>query len=63
MLENRSAQDFFMEIFEKTFKSIQKNVETYTSDSFDPIAILLCMHLLYRYQVVANKRNVPILNK
>ncbi len=63
MLQNRSASDFFMEIFEKTFKSIQKNVENYLSDSYDPIAILLCMHLVYRYQVIANKRNVPILNK
>jgi hypothetical protein len=52
-----------MEIFDKTFKLIQKSVETYISDSFDPIALLLCMHLIYRYQVIANKRNVPTLNK
>jgi hypothetical protein len=52
-----------MEIFDKTFKLIQKTVETYISDSFDPIALLLCMHLIYRYQVIANKRNVPTLNK
>ncbi|CAF1010921.1 unnamed protein product [Rotaria sp. Silwood1] len=63
MLNNRSAPDFFMEIFEKTFKLIQKNVEIFILESYDPIAILLCMHLLYRYQVIANKRNVPILNK
>ena len=63
MLQNRSAPDFFMEIFDKTFKLIQKSVETYIADSYDPIAILLCMHLIYRYQVIANKRNVPILNK
>lgn len=62
MLSNRTAPDFFMEIFEKTFKLIQKNFESYMSDSFDPIAILLCMHLIYRYQVIANKRNVSILN-
>lgn len=52
-----------MELFDKTFKLIQKSVEVYVVDSFDPIALLLCMHLLYRYQVIANKRNVPILNK
>ncbi|CAF3716533.1 unnamed protein product [Adineta steineri] len=63
MLQNRSATEFFMEIFDKTFELIQKNVKTYISDSYDPIAILLCMHLVYRYQVIANKRNVPILNK
>jgi len=63
MLQNRFASDFFMEIFDKTFKLIQKNVENYLTDSYDPIAILLCMHLVYRYQVIANKRNVPILNK
>ncbi|CAF4638563.1 unnamed protein product, partial [Rotaria sp. Silwood2] len=63
MLNNRSAPEFFTEIFEKTFKLLQKNVETFISDSYDPIAILLCMHLIYRYQVIANKRNVPILNK
>jgi hypothetical protein len=63
MLQNRSAPDFFMEIFDKTFKLIQKSVETYISDCYDPIAILLCMHLIYRYQVISNKRNVPILNK
>ena len=63
MLNDQSVSEFFMEIFEKTFKLIQKNVESYISDSFDPIALLLCMHLLYRYQVIANRRNVSILNK
>ncbi|CAF5001796.1 unnamed protein product, partial [Rotaria socialis] len=63
MLDNRAAPKFFMDIFEKTFKLMQKNFESYVSDSFDPIAILLCMHLVYRYQVIANKRSVPILNK
>ena len=52
-----------MEMFTQTYKMIQKNVETYLSDSYDPIALLLCMHLIYRYQVIANKRNVPIMNK
>lgn len=52
-----------MEMFSQTFKMIQKNVENYISDSYDPIALLLCMHLIYRYQVTANKRNVPVLNK
>ena len=63
MVQNRAATEFFLEIFEKTFKLMQKDVETYTSDSFYPIAILLCMHLVYRYQVIANKRNVPVLNR
>lgn len=63
MLQNRAAPEFFMKIFEKTFELVQKSVETYVADSFDPIAILLCMHLVHRYQVIANKRNVPILNK
>lgn len=52
-----------MEIFDKTFKLIQKSIEGYVADCYDPIAILLCMHLIYRYQITANKRNVPILNK
>ena len=52
-----------MEMFAQTYKMIQKNVEAYLSDSYDPIALLLCMHLIYRYQVIANKRNVPIMNK
>ena len=52
-----------MEIFDKTYKLIQKSVEAFVVDCYDPIALLLCMHLLYRYQVIANKRNVPILNK
>ena len=52
-----------MEMFSQTFKMIQKSVESYISDSYDPIALLLCMHLIYRYQVTANKRNVPVLNK
>ena len=63
MLQNRTAPEFFMDIFDKTFKLIYKGVETYVADSYDPIAILLCMHIVYRYQVIANKRNVPILNK
>ncbi|CAF0788840.1 unnamed protein product, partial [Didymodactylos carnosus] len=39
-----------------------KGVEIYVADCYDPIALLLCMHILYRYQVLANKRIVPVLN-
>jgi vacuolar protein sorting-associated protein 52 len=63
MLQNRPATEFFMEIFDRTFKSTLKTAETYLTDCFDPIAILLCLHIIYRYQVIANKRNVPILNR
>ena len=51
-----------MKIFDQTLKLIVENVKTIMNDCYDPIAILLSLHLTYRYQIIANKRNVPTLN-
>lgn len=63
VLHDRAATDFFLEIFDRTFKLIQRAVEASMNECYDPIAILLSLHLVYRYQVITNKRNVPIMNK
>jgi vacuolar protein sorting-associated protein 52 len=36
-----------------------KYVDGYVQDSYDSIAIFLCIHLVQRYQLLCHKRCVP----
>lgn len=48
ILDSTSAQEIFNNIFNKTVSLLVKHSETYISDSFDSIAIFLCIHLVQR---------------
>lgn len=53
----------FNQVFSKTMTLIQ----TYTSDqfknSYDTIAIFLCIHLVYRYRDMAKRKEIPVLDQ
>jgi len=42
---------------------LQKQMDTYTSECYDSIALFLCIHIIHRYKVLMHKRNVPVLDK
>lgn len=42
---------------------MQKNLETFTQDCYDAIALFLCVHLIMRYQLMCHKRAVPALDQ
>merc|ERR1719427_652935 len=63
MVDGQNAQDLFNLVFNKTTQIMIKYVDTYVQDSYDCIAIFLCVHLVQRYQLLCHKRCVPGLDK
>eukprot|EP00058_Branchiostoma_floridae_P023157 XP_002608647.1 hypothetical protein BRAFLDRAFT_97676 [Branchiostoma floridae] len=63
LVQGSPAQDLFNAVFGKTLSMFLKHMDVYTSDCFDAIAIYLCIHIIYRYQVLMHKRIVPALDK
>jgi len=63
MVEGQNAQDLFNVVFGKTLQILIKHTDTYVQDSYDSIAIFLCIHLVQRYQLLCHKRCVPGLDK
>ena len=62
-LDTNTAQDLFNNIFGKTMSLLLKDVEGSVCDSYDTIAIFLCIHLVQRYQLLCHKRCVSGLDK
>jgi len=63
MVDGSNGQDLFNQILGKTTSLLQKQVDAYVQDSYDCIAIFLCIHLVQRYQLLCHKRCVPALDK
>jgi hypothetical protein len=59
MVEGHNAQELFNTVFGKTVQVLVKYTDTYVQDSYDSIAIFLCIHLVQRYQLLCHKRCVP----
>jgi hypothetical protein len=57
------ALDIFSAIFEKSLSTFLKHVDVYTMETFDTFAILLCLHLCFRYRTMMQTRGVTALNK
>ncbi|KAH8357318.1 hypothetical protein KR200_000646 [Drosophila serrata] len=63
MVRGSQAQDLFNQIMGKTLTLMIKNLETSIHDCYDTIAMFLCIHLIFRYQLMCHKRCVPALDK
>ena len=63
MLDPNTAQEIFNNIFGKTMSLVLKDVEGSVCDSYDSISIILCIHLVQRYQLLCHKRCVSGLDK
>jgi len=63
MVEGQNAQDLFNVVFSKSLQILIKHSDTYIQDSYDSIAVFLCIHLVQRYQLLCHKRCVPGLDK
>lgn len=63
ILDSNTSQELFNNIFGKTLQILIKHVDTYVSDSYDSIAVFLCIHLVQRYQLLCHKRCVAGLDK
>jgi len=65
MLVQGSSQalDVFTAIFDKTLGIFFKHVEAFTQETFDAFALLLCLHLCFRFRSLMQTRGVTALNK
>ncbi|XP_071948062.1 vacuolar protein sorting-associated protein 52 homolog [Antedon mediterranea] len=63
MVSGNSAQDLFNSIMGKTLSMFLKHMDVYSSDCFDSIAVYLCIHIIFRFQLMMHKRAVPALDK
>ncbi|XP_034948479.1 vacuolar protein sorting-associated protein 52 homolog [Chelonus insularis] len=57
------AMDIFNQVIGSTLNIMQKNLQSFVEESYDTIALFLCLHLVMRYQMVCHKRAVPALDK
>ncbi|XP_065185383.1 vacuolar protein sorting-associated protein 52 homolog [Sycon ciliatum] len=60
-LSGENAQLVFNAIMGKALTYLLRNLEAYIEGSFDAISIFLCIHVLYRYEGILKRRNVPSL--
>lgn len=58
----KQTAELFNNIFVKSLTLIYSHFNEQFKISFDTIAIFLCLHLVYRYQAIAVKRKIMILN-
>nr|XP_002124423.1 vacuolar protein sorting-associated protein 52 homolog [Ciona intestinalis] len=62
MLSSSAAQDLFNAILGKTLALFLKHVDTHCSECHDAIALFLCIHIVYKYQVIMTSRDVTSLD-
>lgn len=63
LVRGNQSQELFNQIMGKTMSLMVKNLETYVSESYDAIALFLCIQLILRYQILCHKRCVNALDK
>ncbi|XP_014228364.1 vacuolar protein sorting-associated protein 52 homolog [Trichogramma pretiosum] len=57
------ALEIFNQVTGKTLNLLKKNLQSFVDDSYDAIALFLCLQLVMRYQLMCHKRAVPALDK
>ncbi|GAB6031475.1 Vacuolar protein sorting-associated protein 52 [Chamberlinius hualienensis] len=62
-VRDASVHELFNSIMGKTLSMLLKHMDTYVQDCYDSIALFLSIHLVYKYQILAHKRAVPVLDK
>ncbi|KAK7792075.1 hypothetical protein R5R35_003549 [Gryllus longicercus] len=63
MVRGTQAQDLFDKILGRTLNLLVENLEKFVQESYDAIALFLCVHLVLRYQLLCHKRAVPALDR
>lgn len=63
MVSGSSASDLFNAIMSKTLSLFMTKMEEHTAECYDSIAIFLCIHIVYRYKSIMNKRAVPAIDR
>lgn len=59
MVQGNSALDLFTQIFGKTLHLLTRNVSDYAKDTYDSIALFLCLHLVHKFRHICQDKLVP----
>ncbi|XP_040573609.1 vacuolar protein sorting-associated protein 52 homolog [Lepeophtheirus salmonis] len=57
------ANEMFNAVMGRTFQHIIKQIDHYTQESYDCIALFLCIHLIYKYRILCHKRAVTAMDR
>ena len=63
MVQGNAAQDLFTQVFGKTLHLLSKGVGQYVQESYDSIALFLCVHLVSRFKDLCHQKDVLALDK
>ncbi|KAI5742699.1 hypothetical protein M8J77_010274 [Diaphorina citri] len=61
-VQGNHAMDMFAAVLNNTLILLEKNLKTHVEGSYDAIGLFLCIHLVFRYQMLCHKRAVPALD-
>lgn len=63
LLSVQQTQHQFITVLGRTLSYFSKEVQEEIESSYDCIALFLCLHVVYRYRLLAHKRAVPALDQ
>ena len=62
LMENAAADKLFLKIMNKTLQRVKSHLIEQVEKTHDSIALFICIHIIYRFQIICHKRNVPCLD-
>jgi len=62
LMENTAADKLFKKIMSKTLQLVKAHLAEQVEKTNDSIALFICVHVIYRFQIICHKRNVPCLD-
>uniref|UniRef100_A0A8P0T8C6 Vacuolar protein sorting-associated protein 52 homolog n=1 Tax=Canis lupus familiaris TaxID=9615 RepID=A0A8P0T8C6_CANLF len=63
VVSGSAAHDLFHAVMGRTLGMTLKHLESYLTDCYDAIAVLLCIHIVLWFRNIAVKRDVPALDR
>uniref|UniRef100_A0A8D9B8U8 Vacuolar protein sorting-associated protein 52 homolog n=1 Tax=Cacopsylla melanoneura TaxID=428564 RepID=A0A8D9B8U8_9HEMI len=61
-VQGSHAMDMFGAVLNSTLVLLEKGLKSHVESSYDTIGLFLCIHLVFRYQLMCHKRAVPALD-
>ena len=62
LLSVTQTQQYFSSVMTRTLNLFVKSLEEEVDPSYDCVGLFICLHIIYRYRLLAHKRAVPALD-
>lgn len=62
-VQSANAQDLFLQVLGRSLSLLTGNVEQYVQESYDTIALFLCVHLVLRFRGMCHEKDIRALDK